>query len=391
MNNNILSAGFQAFIKDNLHTDISSLLLKKQIFDHVTQQELVEQLEAKIKCAKKLPTWFKTANIYYPNKLNIEQTSSEVTAQYKAALVKGKSLIDLTGGLGVDCYFFSKVITQITHCEINEKLSIIVHHNYRQLKSSNIKTIAQNGIEFLTHSNEHYDWIYVDPSRRNDAKGKVFLLEDCLPNITKHIDLLFSKASNILIKTSPMLDIDNGVKALQHVKAIHIVAVKNEVKELLFVLEKNYRNDIAIKTVNLETNQPILNFKYSEKSQLGAYSQPLNYLYEPNTSILKSGGFNVVCQKFNIPKLHQHSHLYTSKNLLAFPGRSFLVLEVFPYHKKTLKKRFKRQQINITCRNFPKSVAEIRNELHIKEGGNQYLFFTTDNSDNKIAILCNKT
>ena len=135
LNKYILSSDFQLFTKNNLDADISSLLLKKQIFKGVSQQELVEQIEAKKKCKKKLPTWFNTPNIYYPNKLSIEQTSSEITAQFKANLIKGKSLIDLTGGLGIDDYYFSKKIDQITHCEINEKLSNITQHNFKQLRS----------------------------------------------------------------------------------------------------------------------------------------------------------------------------------------------------------------------------------------------------------------
>ena len=185
MNLNILHNNIQQFIRDNINADISKILFKGISFPDVTTQELVAQIEAKKKCQHKLPTWFNTANIYYPNKLNIEQTSSEITAKYKSGLIKGTTIIDLTGGFGVDCFYFSKKIKTVIHCEIDSKLSEIVQHNYQQLKAENIKTIVGDGIDNLQSHNNKYDWIYIDPSRRNDIKGKVFLLGDCLPNVPK--------------------------------------------------------------------------------------------------------------------------------------------------------------------------------------------------------------
>ncbi|MFD0964162.1 THUMP-like domain-containing protein [Pseudofulvibacter geojedonensis] len=389
MNKHILNPDFQYFIIKNLNTDISSLLLKKQLFDEISQQELVEQIEAKKKCQKKLPTWFSTPNIFYPNKLNIEQTSSEITAEFKANLIEGKSLIDLTGGLGVDDYYFSKKVNQITHCEINEKLSKITQHNFKQLGVNNITFISGDGLEYLKNTNQKFDWIYIDPSRRHNHKGKVFLLEDCLPNVPENLDFLFSKTDQLLIKNSPILDITNTIKSINHIQQIHIVAVKNEVKELLIILKKGYEGHIEIISSNLGTNQPNFCFSF-QNQQKPVFSTIKKYLYEPNSAIMKSGGFNEICCQFNVSKLHQHSHLYTSDNLQMFPGRSFEVIDIFPYQKKNLKKRFGKQQFNITTRNFPKSVVEIRKESSIKEGGKQYIFFTTDIADNKIVILCNK-
>lgn len=390
MNKNVLNTDNQGFINRNIGTDISSLLLRKPVSKSITQQELVEQIEAKKRCKTKLKTWFKTSNIYYPNKLNIEQTSSETTAKYKANLVSGKSLIDLTGGFGVDCFYFSKKLEFITHCEINKNLSEIVTHNYTQLKAKNITTINTNGIEYLKTHSETFDWIYIDPSRRNDRKGKVFLLNDCLPNVPEHIDLLFLKSNQILIKTSPLLDISNGLKELKFVKEIHIVALKNEVKELLFVLEKNYHEDVKIFTANI-TNTKTDRFSFSlNQTEIAKYALPDRYLYEPNSAILKSGAFNEIANYFNLQKLHKHSHLYTNNELIDFPGRTFEIIEIIPFNKKELKKRFKKQQFNITTRNFPKTVAEIRKELQLKDGGNRYLFFTTNMKDEKIVVQCIK-
>ena len=391
MNKDILSTDIQQFILKNIDTDISSLLLNKPISEDIKQRELVEQIEAKKRCKTKLKTWFETSNIYYPNKLNIEQTSSEKTAKYKTDLVHGKSLIDLTGGFGVDCFYFSKKVDTITHCEINKNLSDIVQHNYKQLKCDNINTLATNGIEYLKNTSDTFDWIYIDPSRRSDLKGKVFLLNDCLPNVSEHIDLLLSKSNHILIKTSPLLDITNGLKELKFVKEIHVVALKNEVKELLFVVEKNYIGEVSIITANIK-NTKTDKFSFSlNQTEIASYSLPKGFLYESNAAILKSGAFNEVALSFGLQKLHKHSHLYTNDNLIEFPGRAFEIIDIIAFNKKELKKRFKKQQFNITTRNFPKTVADIRKELLLKDGGNEYLFFTTNMKGEKIAIHCIKT
>lgn len=391
MNKNILNTETQHFIKENISTDISSLLLKKIVFANIKQQELVEQIEAKKKCLKKLPTWFNTPNIYYPNKLNIEQTSSEETAKYKARLVNGNTLIDLTGGFGIDSYYFSKNITTITHCEINPQLSEIVTHNLKQLNCTNCTTIATDGLLYIKNSNEKYDWIYIDPSRRNEIKGKVFLLSDCLPNVPENLSLLFEKSENILLKVSPLLDITNGLRELSFVKEIHVVAVNNEVKELLYLLKKEHITTPKIKTINIKKKHiETFEFVPHQKNTVN-YALPQVFLYEPNAAILKSGGFNEVAQQYNVSKLQQHSHLYTSiKKIIDFPGRVFHIEEVLPYNKKNLKKRFKNQQANVSTRNFPKTVANIRTELQIKDGGDKYFFFTTDVNFNKILLICTK-
>lgn len=383
MNKEILNIEVQNFINKNLKTDITKLILKGSPFQKISIQKLSNQIVSKIKCENKIPIWFACNNIYYPPKISIEQTSSEETASYKSSLISGKNLIDITGGFGVDAYFFSKNFETVIHAEINKELSEIVAHNYQQLKVKNIETIASDGIEFLKNSEEKFDCIYIDPSRRNHVKGKVFLLKDCLPNIPKNLDFLFTKTSAILLKNSPMLDITSGINELKFVKEIHVIALKNEVKEVLFLLEKNYNSTIQIKTINIQkNNNQLFNFQLGEILESN-YSEPLTYLYEPNSAILKSGGFNQITNQLNVFKLHQHSHLYTSENLIAFPGRTFKIEGVSAYDKKQLKKISK---ANITTRNFPKTVSEIRKETKIKDGGNIYLFFSK-NIENKLVVL----
>ena len=391
MNTNILDKNVQEFIANNLNSDITKLILKGSPFEMVSIQELSNQIVSKQKAKSKLPSWFNVKNIYYPPKISIEQTSSETTASYKAKLVSGKSLIDITGGFGVDAFYFSKKFKNVIHSEINEELSKIVAYNYQQLKTDNIQTIASDGLEFLKNYPQKFDCIYIDPSRRNDLKGKVFLLKDCLPNVPENIDFLFTKSNTILIKNSPMLDISSTLNELKYVKEIHVVAVNNEVKELLFLLEKEYESIIQVKTVNLlKNNTQEFIFNIDSKQNL-KYSLPVNYLYEPNAAILKSGGFNEVASQYKTNKLHQHSHLYTSEELVIdFPGRTFKIENIYPYNKKKLKKQLTISKANITTRNFPKSVAQIRIETKLKDGGDTYLFFTTNCNNELIVICCSK-
>jgi len=391
LNKEILNTGIQEFIKKNSNTDTMSVLLKKQQFKGVSQKELVEQLEAKKKCKDKLPSWYTTDAIYYPNKLNIEQTSSEQTAHYKSQIVDGKSLLDTTGGLGVDSYYFAKKIAQISHCELDLKLSKIAAHNAEKLGVKNINFYTENGIDFLVNSDKKYDWVYSDPSRRNDAKGKVFLLEDCTPNIPEKLNLIFEKTENILLKTSPIFDIQQGLRALKYVKEIHVVAVKNEVKELLWVLKKGYVNNVAIKTINLlkRENQKFDFTLSDEKNNTPKCSLPKKYLYEPNAAILKAGAFKTIANNLKIEKLHEHSHLYTSDSLQEFPGRCFSIDAVLPYNKKAVS-NLKLKKANITTRNFNETVANIRKKHKITDGGDAYLFFTTDINNSRIIIYCHK-
>lgn len=390
MNPDILHPDVQQYINDNLKKDVTKLAFQGSPFDTISTQELITQIASKQKCEKKLPTWYQTENIYFPPKINLEQTSSEVTARYKSSIITGNSIVDITGGFGVDCYFFAQKFNNVTHCELNTNLSTIVNNNYQQLKLDNIKTVSGDGIAFLNNSTEKFDWIYIDPSRRDSSKNKVFLLEDCLPNVPENLDLLFSKSNNILIKNSPILDISRTIDELQYVKEIHIVAISNDVKELLFILEKGFSEPITIKTVNFQKNNTqLFDFQHLKNSQ-SKYSEPLRYIYEPNSAILKSGGFHEISTQFDLKKLHQHSHLYTSNQQIKFPGRTFLVENICGYNNKEIKKYLKENKANITIRNFPETVAQIRKKTKIKDGGSQYLFFTTVDNNKHIVLICSQ-
>jgi hypothetical protein len=387
----ILNLEIQQFIDSQLGVSIPQLALQKNPFPDIEWIKIVNQIEAKAKARTKLPTWFNAVNILYPSKISVEQTSSERTAEYKSSLLNGSSLIDLTGGFGVDDYFFAKTMKRVTHCEINSDLSDIVKHNFKQLRVTNIDCIAGDSLTTLQSSTEKWDWIYIDPSRRSDAKGKVFMLKDSLPNVPANLDLYFEKSDAILIKTAPLLDLAAGLSELQNVKTIHIVALENEVKELLWELHKNYSGTIGIKTVNLiKDKTDTFEFELNAEATETNYSLPKRYLYEPNSAIMKSGGFNEISSQYQLDKLHKHSHLYTSNELIDFPGRIFEIQHVIPYSKKEIKHYLENSKYNLTTRNFPETVENIRKKWKIKDGGDSYCFFTTDMNNDKIVLLCNK-
>lgn len=391
MNLDILNPNIQEFINLNIGVSVSKLALQKNPFPTIEWISILNQIAAKAKAKDKLPTWFSTPNIIYPSKISVEQTSSEITARYKSSIVSGENLIDLTGGFGIDAYYFSKRIKNVVHCEINAELSQIVKHNFNQLNNNFITCYTGDSNETLSKIEIKWDWIYIDPSRRNDTKGKVFMLKDCLPNVPENLDYYFEKTNSILIKTAPILDISAGINELNHIKTIHIIAVDNEVKELLWELNKDYNGSITIKTVNLtRENTETFEFILDENQQQPTFSIPKKYLYEPNSSIMKSGGFEEVGLFYKLDKLQKHSHLYTSDELIHFPGRIFEIKKCISYSKNEMKNYLENQKANITTRNFTDSVESIRKKWKIKEGGNLYCFFTTDENNSKIVLICTK-
>jgi predicted transposase YbfD/YdcC len=389
--NLLVGQDVQTYISSQVGQSISKLALKKNPFPNLDWILILQQIEAKTKAINKLPTWFNTDKIIYPSKISIEQTSSEQTAKYKASLFSGENLIDLTGGFGVDTYFFSKQFKKVVHCEHDVKLSNRVEHNFEQLKITNVICISGESEHILDDLKTYFEYIYIDPSRRNDLKGKVFLLRDCEPNVPKQLDFYYKFSSKIIIKTAPLLDITAGLQELKNVATIHIVAVENEVKELLWEIHQDFNGILKIKTVNLSKKGiEKFDFELNETCNLNIFSEPLSYLYEPNAAIMKSGGFDQITNQYPILKLHQHSHLYTSENQIDFCGRIFKIEHKIDYSKIEMKLFLENKKANITTRNFPETVESIRKKWKIKDGGDLYCFFTTDLNNNKIVLLCKK-
>lgn len=378
----ILDPEVQAFIK-SYQGDVSKLAFAGSPFPSVPIQALLEQISSRNQIKEKLPKWYHTENIYFPPKLNLEQTSSEITAQHKARYVKGKKLADLTGGFGIDCYYFSKVMESVTHFEENELLSQIAQHNFEQLGTTNITCKTGDSLALLE---DKYDTIYVDPGRRTASRSKVFLLKDCLPNIPDNLDQILEHTDLLILKTSPILDISMGLNELKNVSDIHIVAVNNEVKELLWFIQATPpMEEPRIHTFNYTKGQ-VETFETNMYDEaLADYSVPKTYLYEPNAAILKSGAFQDLAIHYNLSKLAENSHLYTSEELIDFPGRRFEILKIIPYNKKEMR-AYAKSKANITIRNFPETVAQIRKKWKIKDGGNDYLFFTSLETNERVVI-----
>lgn len=386
----LLRPEIQAFIRTQTGSDLGQLALAKNPFPDTDWKLILSQIAARAKVEDKLPTWFSSDNIIWPEKISVEQTSSEATAAYKSKLVSGSNLIDLTGGFGVDAFYFAKQIGSVTHCEINPELSNIARHNFMVLGAENVICITGDGLSILQEQGRRFDWIYIDPSRRHHAKGKVFLLRDCEPDVPQNLNNYFRYAKKIMLKVSPLLDISSVLGELAFVKNIHVVAVKNEVKELLWEVEEHYAGKISVHTVNISNGvEDIFSFTLGSAPEI-RYELPLAYLFEPNAAVMKSGGFEEIAARFDIGKLHRHSHLYTANETVAdFPGRTFRILEKFEYDKASMKK-ICGNKANVTIRNFPEDVATLRKKWKLSDGGNNYYFFTTDAHNKKIVLLCAK-
>lgn len=391
MNTALLRKEVHLYLESHAHTPLAQFIFKGSPFPDISIQELAQQLDGKRRIKKKLPLWHATHGILFPPKLNIEQTSSAFTAAYKASLVSGEALIDMTGGMGIDSYYFSKQFKQVYHIEMNEEVSAFAKANFQALQVENIVCHTGDSITYLCNSTVPFDVIYIDPARRDQHQGKVFKLSDCVPNVPEQLDLLLAKDCLVVIKTSPLLDISMGLEELRQVCAIHIIALENEVKEVLWCLGTLDTNEIEIKTINKRgENIEMTSCLRSELvAAVGTFSAPKRYLYEPNAALMKSGGFLWISTHFGVDKLQIHSHLYTLDKLIDFPGRRFEILEILPFTNK-LKKQLSIKKANITTRNFKLSVAALRKKLAIKDGGDTYLFFTTDSNEKQIVLVCEK-
>lgn len=385
-----ISEAEKAFIKTHLNDEVTSLLLQAKKYPNLIIPDLVWQIKARQKAKSKLPEWFNNEDIIFPKMLSVEQCSSEITAKYKASLVQGETLIDLTGGMGVDIAYMSQNFKKAIYIEQNTDLCDIATYNLEQFGIQNVTFFGGNSINFLGKETINYSCIYLDPHRRDETGNKVVSLQDCEPNILAIKNFLFTKTDKILLKASPMLDINLAVSELQNVANIYVVAVENEVKEIIFHLQKDYQEEARYHAVNLPNDN--FTFKKSEeKDAIINMGSPLAYLYEPNAAILKSGAFRITAQHFDLQKIAPHSHLYTSTNLVEnFQGRIFKITGVCKLDKKEILTYLSENKANITIRNFPLSVKQIREKLKLSEGGQAYLFATTDAQNHKIVIVCRK-
>jgi len=383
------------FISKHLDENIHQLALQSARFPLVDMSMAIRQINGKQKIKSKVPLFYNNDEVLYPIQLSLEQSSSESTAKYKSNLCEGKSLVDLTGGFGVDCCFMSERFEGATYVERQAELCALANHNYRVLNRNNIEVVHAETEQYLEEMNP-VDWIFIDPARRNSSGKKVVFLSDCEPDVSALSLLLLQKAKRVMIKLSPMMDITAAVKELPNTFEIHIISIENECKEVLLLLDQEVHSNPKITTVNLGKNakKDLFEFFQNEESvaQIGFASGSETYLYEPNASVMKSGAFKLISSKFELHKLHINTHLYTSVKLtLDFPGRVFRVENQSGNSKKELKELAdKTPKANISVRNYPLSVDDLRKKLRIKEGGETYLFACTLANEQKVIIECKK-
>lgn len=396
-----LSQITQEFILNHRKDNVKLLALQYSKQTCININEAITQIAGWQIAEKKIPSWAKQEGIIYPQHLSMEQCSSEVTAKYKSSLIAGESFVDLTAGFGVDCSFMASKFKKVHYVERQKELCKIAEHNFQTLGLNHITIHNTDGIDFLKEMNK-VDCIFLDPARRDSHGSKTVAICDCEPDIRTIEDMLVDKGQTVIIKLSPMLDIYSAMNDLKYLKDLHIVSVNNECKELVAILQKDINNsNINKDKINIECEQILTNsqsqhFKFNfseEKTTEIEYSDSIeNYLYEPGASLLKAGPFKLISKTFGIKKLHPNSHLYTSKEKIKnFPGRQFKVTNVSTFNKKELKTFLQGlEKANITIRNFPSTVADLRKRLKLNEGGDIYIFATTLGSGEKVLIKCQK-
>ena len=380
------------FIEQNLNADIRQLALKGCRDKDVDLDAAIRQIAGRQTARRKLPSWAALDGILYPPHLNMEQCSSEQTARYKARICSShsssKTLVDLTGGCGVDFAFMSEAFDEATYVERNSELFAISSANMKIL-APKAKCLNEDGLEVL-HRLDHVSMIFMDPARRDNHGARTYGISDCTPNVLEIKDELLQKADVVMLKLSPMLDWHKAISDLgeQYIKEVHIVSVQNECKELLIVMQQQPAEPPTVYCVN---DDSVFSYHPSSiSSNHISHHSSLIYLYEPNASIMKAGCFAEIEQAFEVSQLAPNSHLFASDQAIAdFPGRKFRVTAVTSMNKQELKQALKDiRQANIAVRNFPMSVADLRKRLKLSEGGNDYIFATTLTEGKKVLIIC---
>lgn len=385
------------FIEDHALADTNRLLLDAAHYPGMDMPFIVEQIVSRRKIKDKLPSWYANKALLFPSSLSVEQCSSELTAGYKMSLIRSdEHVCDLTGGLGVDAYAFSQKANRVTYVERLEHYADVAKTNFSTLGAKNIRVIHGDGMK-VSDELKDVDTFYIDPARRGVGDRRVFALSDCEPDLTVMLPHLLNLASRVIAKISPMADINHTLALLPETTEVHVLSVRNECKELLFVIERGKKEKtIPIICANLIPEKETVGFVFTmqeEQTALPVYSSNLeSYLFEPNASLLKAGAFKVLANRYPVRKLQVNSHLYTSDILIDdFPGRKFLVDVVYSFSSSLIKRIAKElPQANITVRHFPLSAEQLRLKTKIKDGGDIYLFATTLCNGERVLIKTRK-
>ena len=393
-----MTPALMAFIQAHLSDDPDRLLLSASRYPEIDMPFVVAQITARRQIKEKLPTWYQQEQLLFPAKIAAEQCSSEQTALYKQQLVtEGDTLCDLTGGLGIDSYYFSRRVKQVYYIERFPSYCEVARANMATLGARNVAVLEGDSTQWLDQL-PAIDVFYVDPARRGEGNKRMFALSDCEPDLTQLLPRLLAKAPRVIAKLSPMADLRQTLALLPTTQAIHILSVKNECKELLFVIGREPRESaVPIHCVHLTKQAAsdecfVCSLEAEQQAASHLATTLRRYLYEPNASVLKAGAFKQVACQFPVEKLQVSSHLYTSDHYLErFPGRRFEVDEVIPFHSKSCKQLAGQSlQANVTTRNFPLTVEALRKKCRIREGGDIYLFATTGPKEEKLLIRTHK-
>lgn len=368
---------------------VQDLALQRNKYKHLSDAEwrwFLQQVEGRERTADKLPSFAAIEDWWYPVRLSCEQCSSELTARYKAEIIKSSNspilnssndkFLDLTGGYGVDTLFLSELFEHTHYVEQNAELCRIMEHNKEikneKLKIKNISVHNCTAEEFLSFPLQGgvegvFSLIFVDPARRDSHGGKVFHLENCTPNVIELLPDLLKHSQRLLFKLSPMLDISQAIKELSAVNwDIYVVAIKNEVKEVLLLSGGNG----TITAIDLSCPEQAFTFTREEEKNTAVSYQlsTINYLYEPNAAILKAGAYKLVAQRFKLHKLDPNTHLYASDQYVAhFPGRVWKTSPLPSQKERVI------QQANVLVRNYPLTAEQLKKKMRLKDGGTEYI------------------
>ena len=367
----------------------------------------LQQIEGWQKAREKLPRWAGTDGLWYPPVLSMEQCSGEQTAEYKRGIVcrllpeasDRQAFADLTGGYGIDFSYLAPLFGTSTYVERNPELCRIAGHNFGQLHLDGASVVCADSTQFLEQGGMACGLVYLDPARRDNAGRKTVAIADCTPDVVQLQDRLMAVGRFVMIKLSPMLDISAALSVLRHVREVHVVSVRGECKELLFVLDSKYEGSPTYYAANLGIAGEVFTCTDEQRKRAPlrvaeehVASDSATCLYEPHASILKAGLQDVLCERYGVAKLHPMSNLFVSASPVPdFPGRSFCIVASCGFNKKELRAMLAGvSKANITVRNFPASVAEIRKKLRLAEGGDVYLFATTVADGSHVLIRCTK-
>lgn len=385
----------KTFIREHILDDISGLLLQAGKFKGLDTRKLILQIEARQKARYKLPDWYQNDDLIFPPPLSVEQCSSEATARYKASLANGNRLVDGSGGMGIDCYYMSKKFEEAVYIERQSVVAESALANFKSLNTS-IRVVTDDLMDWLETDVVVADWLYLDPARRDDEKRKVVLLQDCSPDVAGNLDLLLDHFPKVLIKTSPLLDIDLTIKTLRHVREVHIVGLGDECKEVLYLIDRTAKvvEPMIIAVILGVDGQVRSSFRATRSVETSAevvYEEPEQFLYEPHAVVLKAGAFRSIASRYKLKKLAINSHLYTSDTWIPdFPGRGFCVTGTCRPNEKELRPFVPDGKANLTLRNFPAKIDDLRKKWRLREGGEIYLFATTLYSGETTLIVTKK-